>query len=80
MISINYTNIVFSDRYTNRNDDTIIIMIIKTMVNDVDRYENEMIVILSSKVIQRQELCIRDQNEVFVAVFRERNRIAVKFQ
>ncbi len=46
MISINYTNIVFSDRYTNRNDDTIIIMIIKTMVNDVDRYENEMIVIL----------------------------------
>ncbi len=44
MISIHDTNIVFSDRYTNRNDDTIII--IKTMVADVDRYENKMIVIL----------------------------------
>lgn len=55
---------------TDRTDDTIIIMmiiIIKTMADDDD----------DDKVIQRQELCIRDQNEAFVAVFRERSRIAV---
>lgn len=54
---------------TDRTDDTIIIMIIiiKTMADDDD----------DDKVIQRQELCIRDQNEAFVAVFRQRNRIAV---
>lgn len=38
MISINDTNIVFSDKYTNHNDDTIkimmiIIMIIKTRMD-----------------------------------------------
>lgn len=57
---------------TDRTDDTIIIMmiiIIKTMADDDDDDDD--------KVIQRQELCIRDQNEAFVAVFRERRRIAV---